>query len=329
MKLSYTNQASDSAIRLSRAGAVAVSIGILALLSGCSPAEPSAGERGEVINAEASTAAPPDVPGVVIRRADFQIIFRLDGVSSSSDAVGLMSTPQLTFVASLPPDATIARGQAVGEAVISPEILAALEAASLTSDIDAGRLLRLKDLEGPIMAPVGGILALDGPLPVVRSLGIDVVVPLTPLQYLRYQSLRFTGRAVIETVVGAREVACEGVWIQQQGVFGDAIFGDGSVDFDGVPAGSSELRCRLPGHIETAPGLRSRVVLESQRMEDAVVVPVIYVGYDDETDGYTLKVIENGVVSTIPVVVGVTDGVVRVITSPVPIGAELVLPEEE
>lgn len=313
-----------SFIRLTRAGTVALLLVVLALVSSCSPSEPYAGEGGEVIGDWPSQESPPDTPGVVIRRADFQITFRLEGVSASSDAVGLMSTPQLTFVASLPPDTTVARGETIGGAAISSDVLAALEAASLTSDIDAGRLLRLKDLEGAIVAPVGGILVLDGPLPVVRSPGIDVVVPLTPLQYLRYQSLRFTGRALVETVVGAREVACEAVWIHQQGGLGEAI-----QDLYGVVDGSSELRCRLPGHIETAPGLRALVILESQRFENAVVVPVVYVGYDAEADGYTLNVIEDGVVSTIPVVVGVTDGVVRVITSPVQVGAELVRPEEE
>jgi hypothetical protein len=80
--------------------------------------------------------------------------------------------------------------------------------------------------------------------------------------------------------------------------------------------------------LETAPGLRAQVILESERFQDVIMVPNIYIGYDPSSDGYVIRVIESDEVVIIPVTVGVTDGVVRVITSDVPVGAVLVPPEE-
>lgn len=68
--------------------------------------------------------------------------------------------------------------------------------------------------------------------------------------------------------------------------------------------------------------------LSSRPVENAVVVPNIYIGYDETADGYYLNIADNGTVSRTTVTVGVTDGVVRVITSPLPVGARIVLPED-
>lgn len=298
-----------------------MALGVVVLLGGCFSSNPQSGGSSQAAAPNTSIGGSSDGADVVIGRRDFQVTYKLDAVSASSARVGLMSNRQLSFVASVAADSSVTQGQTVGEAVIDPDVEAALEAGSLTSGIDEARLGQLRGFEGPIVTPVGGVFGLVGTFPVVHAPGIDVVTALTPIQDLRYQSLGFTGRAVIETVVGQREVACEAVWTQQPEAPGESG--------DGTQSGPSELHCRLPGYLETAPGLRAQVVLESQRFEDVVVVPNIYVGYDEATDGYFVKVNDAGLVSTIPVVVGVTDGVVRVITSDVPVGAVLVSPEEE
>lgn len=253
----------------------------------------------------------------VIGQRDFQVAYRLEGVSARSTAIRLMSNRNLVFIPSAALDSAVSKGQVVGEAAVAPDIREALEAGAETSSIDRSRLDQLLALEGPLTAPVGGVLAVEDDLPVVRSPGINVVVDLTPLQDLRYQSIAFTGRAVIETVIGERNVPCLAVWVKKTEVLEPDPFSH---------RGASELHCRIPSHIETAPGLRAQVRLASQLVEDAVVVPNIYIGYDETTDGYYLAIVDNGSTSRLPVVVGVTDGVVRVITTPVPVGAELALP---
>lgn len=288
---------------------------IAALLAGCSsgPAAP------DFPLPDDSAAGGEDVLSrAVIGQRDFQISYRLEGVSARSAAVRLMSNRNLHFIPSVALDSAVAKGQAVGEAAVAPDIREALEAGAENSSIDRSRLDQLLALEGPLTAPVGGVLAVEDDLPVVRSPGINVVVDLTPLQELRYQSIAFTGRAVIETVIGERNVPCLAVWVKKTEILEPDPFS---------PRGASELHCRIPSHIETAPGLRAQVRLASQLVEDAVVVPNIYIGYDETTDGYYLNIFDDGATSRLPVVVGVTDGVVRVITTPVPIGAELALPQ--
>ena len=153
--------------------------------------------------------------------------------------------------------------------------------------------------------------------PFVRDPGVDVVVDLLPIQYLRYQSLEFSGWASIETLVGERRVACAAVWVQPSA---------GKTAGVDVPY---ELHCRLPSYVETAAGLRSSLELRSAVYADVVVIPNIYVGYDPSTDGYYIRVIQDGEVLSLPITVGVTDGVVRVVTSDVPEGATLVRPNED
>ena len=284
------------------------------LLAGCSsgPAAPDFS-----IPDDSASGGEAGLSRGVIGQRDFQIAYRLEGVSARSAAVRLMSNRNLVFIPSVALDSAVSKGQVVGEAAVAPDIREALEAGAETSSIDRSRLGQLLALEGPLTAPVGGVLAVEDDLPVVRSPGINVVVDLTPLQDLRYQSIAFTGRAVIETVIGERNVPCLAVWVKKTEVLEPDPFSH---------RGASELHCRIPSHIETAPGLRAQVRLASQLVEDAVVVPNIYIGYDETTDGYYLTIVDNGTTSRLPVVVGVTDGVVRVITTPVPVGAELALP---
>jgi hypothetical protein len=285
-------------------------VAMFVVLASCSHADVAPGDGGVSTDESSSEAV------VAVRQADFQITYKLDGVSATSRSVGLLSNQDLRFVPRVDAGTTVSRGQTIGTAAIDAGVKAALEAGAPHSSIDMGLLERLRGLEGLIAAPVAGVLTLDGVRPVVSSPGIDVVVPLTPIQDLRYQSLRFVGEASIETIVGERTVVCEAIWTQ-------APQGDEESE-DGPPAESAELHCRLPNHIETAAGLRARITLTSELIPEAVVVPDAFIGYDETTDGYFITVLEDAQNVVVPVVVGATDGVVRVITSDVPIGAKLV-----
>ena len=284
---------------------------VVVLGTACSSSSSGDGDDGPQSNVQA-TQEPAD-QRVIIRRADFQIDYRLEGISKNSGFIGLMSNPNLSFVPTRGLNSKVSAGTTVGRAIVDEQVRNALEAGAATSTLDKAQLDQLKRLEGPVSTPVGGVLGLNAGLPIVRTPGVDVVVPLTPIQFLRYQSLRFSGRATIETVVGERQVACESVWIELTNLASTT---------SGFES-SSELHCRLPRYVETAAGLRAQISLTSERFRDVVLVPNVFVGYDKATDGYFINVIEGGQTKRVPVVVGVTDGVVRVITSEVPVGAAL------
>lgn len=286
------------------------------LAAGCSSGSPA---PEFPVPDDGTPGAEAGLSGATIEQRDFQIAYRLEGVSARSSAIRLMSNRNLAFHPSVPWDSAVSKGQAVGRAAVAADTREALEAGAATSAIDRSRLDQLLALEGPLVAPAGGVLAAEDGFPAVRAPGINAVVDLTPLQELRYQSIAFTGRAVIETVIGERNVACLAVWVKKTEVLEPDPFS---------PREASELHCRLPNHIETAPGLRAQVRLFSRLVENAVVVPNIYIGYDEAADGYYLNIADDETISRTPITVGVTDGVVRVITSPVPIGARLVLPDD-
>ncbi len=245
----------------------------------------------------------------VIRRTDFQVKYVLEGQSTTSTGVQLLSNPQLAFVSSVRPGVQVAIGDVIGRSIISPGIRASLDRGARQSSLDRGELEQLKSLEGRIVAPVGGVFVIQGGTAMILLPGIDVVVDLLPIQYLRYQSLSFSGRATVETIVGERTVNCAAVWVQA-----------GSNPSAGTPY---ELHCRLPSYVETAAGLHAQVRLASGIYRDVVVVPNVYIGYDRSRDGYFISVVQDGVEKKIPITVGVTDGVVRIVTSDVPVGATL------
>lgn len=296
----------------------ALIIGLLTMLTACSRSATSVGEFPA-----SSTSPGHSTDGAVVRRTDFGVRYKLDGVTEASSAVRLGWNRQLEVQLSVETGSTLVEDERVGVEVVPRSVEAALEAEG--GSIGPARLAQLQTMEGPIVAPVSGVLTTDGDTPVIESDGIDVVSELSPIQDLRYQSLTFTGRAVVETVLGPREVECAALWLSAQ----DA---PPSGDDPLVPAASSiispTVHCRLPFFVETVAGLRAQLILDSETIDDVIVVPVPYVGYDAEFDGYYVRVVDDqGAVTPIPVTVGVTDGVIRVITSELPIGASLVLPE--
>ncbi len=298
--------------------AAAAAVCLTWAVAGC-----TAGDRGSPPPFDTSSSGPTatdQADQARVRQTDFQIRYQLEGVTRDSSAVGLVSSPQLALIVDVPEGTAVVRGEILGSVIVEPEVRASLEQGATTSRLDRSRLEHIMSLEGDLSAPVDGIFALGDLGPTLVSPGIDVVVDLTPIQGLRYQSLAFTGRATVETVVGEREVDCEAIWAETTV--------PGVQEDDETVGTGQRLHCRLPAHVETAAGLRSRLALASQTFPEATVVPNVYVAYDAASDGYVVTVLDDGEQTTIPVDVGVTDGVVRVVTSQLPIGAVLVDPRD-
>lgn len=281
---------------------------------GCTSASSSSGlEQAKGADGEPPTEA------VTVQRVDFQVTYRLEGVTEDSAEVGLLPNPHLTLVPSVPLNSPVVAGQDIGTIEVDPRVRSQLDRDGAHSDLDQSRLAQLEAMTGIGVAPVDGLLAGPDDAPVIVADGVDVVVALTPIQHLRYRSLLFAGQSEVETVVGVRQVPCAAVWIENR--VGD-VGADGEVT-------SARLRCRLPRAVETVAGLRARLILSTEPIADALVVLNTYIGYDAAADGYFLIIREGGTERRVPVLVGATDGVRRVILSDVPAGAELVRPREE
>lgn len=289
-----------------RAWTATVLLAVALTVAGCTgDTLPMPSDQGGAGQTDASTAT--------IERSDFQVTYRLEGVTRDSEQVQVLFNPQLSLDPTVRLGGTVASGQTLGTAVVGTELRAQLQQGG--SHLDASRLAQLEAMGGTVTAPVDGVFTDRDATPVVVAKGIDVVVNLTPIQYLRYRSLRFTGHAVVQTVIGNRHVPCRAVWTE-------TIVPDES-------GSSARLHCRLPGLVETAAGLRARVVLQSQLVADAIVVPNVYIGYDYDADSYFLTVRDADGERSIPILVGATDGVRRVVLSDVPLGAELLRPPGE
>jgi len=248
-----------------------------------------------------------------LERRDFQMSYRLDGVTVDSDRVlldvrdGLV----LTLADGIADGAAVTDGTVVGTTRVEQERAAALEQGAQRSSMDGATLAALRAFEGEVVARATGPLDLASSPPSIIAPGIDVAAPLTPLQSLRYASTAFSGTATVETVIGQRQIACTSVWV--------APTDDG--DSDG-----RTLHCRLPARAETTAGIRAQISLTSETVPDALVVPLLFLDYDEAADGYVIHVRQDDDVVTYPVAAGPTDGVVRVVTTEAPVGSVLVAP---
>lgn len=288
-----------------RANASALALALV-LLPACTESLGAAGPSGPT-----STGTPATTDAAVVRRVDLQVRYVLEGISEEGPAVAILWDPRLVFVPSRRPGEEVEAGDVLGRSRIAPDLRRTLATGARTSSIDASVLAELRSHEGRIFAPIAGTLALESGRPLIRAPGIDVVSALLPVQYLRYRSIPFSGRASIETVIGQRSLPCAALWVESSG--------------GGTPY---ELHCRLPAYAETAAGLRARIVLSSKIYRDAVVVPNLFVGYDRRHDGYYVNIVEDGRVRKVPITVGITDGVVRIVTSDLPVGAMLAPPSD-
>jgi hypothetical protein len=291
-------------------------------LAGC-----TSGSDGAVaVPTVAATSGLQDSPRAVLRTEDFAISFKVSGESENSADVGLQINPQMQLVraSGLGKSSRVAKGADLGNLEVVPATRQALEGGASGSGMDRSELAQLTALERPVPAPVAGTLKVTARRSSIAVPGLDVTAPLTPLQVLRFDAVPFTGVASIDSVVGQRTVACAAVWIE---ALGDGSSGSGSSSSaaDGSPAAAT-VHCRLPAFVETAPGIRGDLTLTSRIVKDATVVPDIYLDYDAKSDGYAVTVASGGTRRTYPVETGPTDGVLRVVTTKAPLGAQLVMP---
>jgi hypothetical protein len=122
----------------------------------------------------------------------------------------------------------------------------------------------------------------------------------------------------LESVVGAQSVSCDAVWLEPTAQ-------EGSASSSGS---STQLHCRLPRDIETVAGLPAALYLASKTINAAIVVPNVDIGYDGADGEYFVDLLVNGRRERTPIEVGVSDGVVRVVTSDLPIGAVVMSPND-
>lgn len=284
----------------------------------------SGGDEASQVEQPVQSADPTgkDGPGfdledrVDVRRDDFQISLILEGVVTQGEAIPIVTERGLV-VTGVKDGLAVEEGDAVGKVVVDPELAKRLTSSG--TGPDRARLEGLRDREGQARAAVSGILSVGDPgEAVVQSPGLQVEVPLSPVQSLRLGSLAVEGSARVETVAGQREFACDAMW---------TVTNAGTADGDQPSDIAASLVCRLPPHAETAENLAATLHVQSEPLQDVLVVPNVFVTYDTDADEYSVTLNEGGEDRTIQIDVGPTDGVVRVVNSDLPEGAELVLPD--
>jgi len=291
-------------------GGLLVLVAILAACTG--PAAPAPTAPSTVVG-----TSPYDQPlQATVARRDFQIAYQLNATTYRSTAVPLAIPEGAVWADHVADGTTLTAGQTVGHTSVDPAYQAQLARSAATSRIDAARLRALPALSETITAPVAGAVKVaDGQIS-IQATGIDVVASLTGIQQLRLTAMVISGEAGVETVDGQRSIGCQSLW---------TVPTDTSADPGGAPdAVAATLHCRLPQVVQTAPALRASLHVASPVIPDAVVVPDTMLGYD--ATGYTVTVRQDGTQTVVPVDVGPSDGVVRVITTPLPVGAQLVAP---
>lgn len=250
-----------------------------------------------------------------LARGDFSIDYLLEGMTTESEGVALVSGRSYHLSTDTASGAEVEAGARLGVSRVLPEVLESLGSRAVTSRIDASERARLLDGEGTVTAPVSGTFRREGRRAWIESTGIDVVVELSPIQALRYESLALTGEAVVETVVGRRTVPCVAL-SASSGTTQDVDTGTGTA--------SSQIACRLPLGIETTAGLRAQLALASPTLTDVVTVPNDFLHYDDASDGYVVWTQTDGAVVPVEVDLGPSDGVRRVVTTELPEGLVVV-----
>lgn len=281
-------------LAISVSGVLVVTLAVVAYLQARPRAIPGQPSTATTVGARDNTVA------VVAR--DFTVRLALEGQSEFGDAVQLVPHSGLVATTTSPVE-PVRAGQLIGRLRVNPDVVDA--AAASTSSITRSQVALLRAQTGPLRAPSPGVLVGSRAHPALRSPGVNVVARLTPLQALRFRSASFTGTASVETVLGQQQVPCETLWI-------------GSGD-------SPELLCRLPSYAETVPGLRATLTITTATIHDAVVVPNLALRYRATDDSYVVVLVDGGARRTVPVTVGVTDGVARVVTSRLPVGAKVLL----
>lgn len=276
------------------------------ILAGCSgDDEPTGSAAGPGTAPPSSTAD----TALTVQPSAFEVTYRLDGIVASSPVVGIDVPPGTQFTPAVTSGTHVLEGGRLG----SLEIVETADD-RLGGTVEESRRRLAMARSGEVTAPVAGTVQVDGGAARVETAGLDVVVTLQPLQELRYRALEFSGTATVETVLGQRQSECMAVWLEALPAASD--------DADSVA--TSAVHCRLPPHVETAAGLPAVLTLTSSRQADVIAVPLIYIGLDATGQDYIARIREGAAVVDRAVVVGVTDGVRRVIAEGLESGDALI-----
>lgn len=237
-----------------------------------------------------------------VATSTFEVVYRLDGVTRASAAVGIDVPAGTRLQAAVSTGDAVAKGNVLG----SLRLQDASSGAPAAGTVAESRRRLVATRLATLVAPTSGRARLTASSARVDNQGLDVVVPLKPLQELRYRGLRLNGTATVETVLGQRQSDCVAVWIQP--------IAAAAADSGSEPTASAAVHCRLAADLETAAGLPAVLTLASVRQSDVVAVPLIYIGLDKIGENYVARVRRGAAFVEQPVVVGSTDGVRRVIT---------------
>lgn len=263
----------------------------------------------------ASVSDRGEAPSAVVAKRDFRIAYQLEGQTAASPGLPLNPPTGMVWRPHSAAGATVEVDDNVGQLEVDTAFRSALQISAKTSRIDAARLAKLPDRPRDVTAPVAGkVQVSDSGDVTIAAPGIDVVVPITGIQQLRLSSIPIQGAATVETTVGQRTIDCATLWIDPQL----------SQSAETAKNAAASLRCRLPSIVETAPMLRATLHVTSKVINNATVVPDVMFGQN--ATGYTVTIMKDGEKVTIPVDVGPSNGVVRVVTTKLPIGAKIVDP---
>lgn len=281
--------------------AVASTLALLGCTSTQPPRQADVAQQGTVGSSNIESTKSDATP-LLVQRRDFTATYRLDGVVQRGSEVGFDVPSGVRYQPAGELPRTVRAGEAIGRLVASAPEDEAPSALAKSEEV------RAKQWVGAVQAPVGGRLELDQNRPRIVAEGIDVVVTFTPLQEMRFRSMRYEGAATVETPSGQFQAACKSLWLEQPPAGAPA----GSEDTT-TSAVAARAHCRLPGWVETAVGLRARLALSARTIKNALLVPTIAVRYDNTSDSPFVTVIDGGGSRRVPVVLGATDGVMRVV----------------
>lgn len=282
-----------------------VAVTTLSLTACTQSAERDADASNTAISSTPSSAESKSPVGntLTVTKSLFEVAYRLDGAIFSGSVVAIDVPTGTELRPAQNSGAVVKKGQPLGSLQFKSAATDGAEGGTVAQSQRQLVSTRLR----PLVAPTSGLVRLSPTSARVEHPGLDVVVPLKPLQELRYRGMNFAGKATVETVLGQRESPCVAVWIEPAPA--------GTEPAQGDAAGDSAVHCRLPADLETAAGLPAVLTLTSQRLADVVAVPLIYVGLDKAGENYVARVRQGGSFVERPVVVGSTDGVRRVVTS--------------
>lgn len=267
----------------------------------------------------APATSSPSAATPTVQRVDFSPTYRLDAIVRDGTVV-LQDVPTGTsFVATAKPNAAVSQGATIGRLESTPAAATESDTPKSVADSNRGRA---EQWLGPLAAPVAGRFTLHQGRPAVVANGVDIVAALTPLQEMRYRSLRYLGQATIETPFGPRESPCRALWLDAAPATAARSQASGSEDTE-TSAVAGRLHCRLPGWAETAAGMRAQLTLRGVTVKDALVVPAIAVSYDPKTDQPFVTTVQGTEPKRVEVELGATDGVLRVVTGELTPGQNL------